>query len=219
VSYLGLGHVFVANMTGNVVFLGFALAGAKGFSVASSLVALAAFLLGAVIGGRMSLATGSRRHWLVTAAATQTVLAGAAAIATALGALGPVGDDRFWLIALLAVGTGIQNATIRKLGLPDITTTVLTLTLTGLAADSSLAGGSNPRLPRRAVAVALMLGGALAGAALMLHAGFTTALAVTAGVLVLITIGFAIVAGSTSAAGRPPDVAVIGESVAKSTTP
>ena len=39
-SYLVLGHVFVANMTGNVVFLAFALAGAPGFSILASLVAL-----------------------------------------------------------------------------------------------------------------------------------------------------------------------------------
>ena len=45
-SYLSLGHVFVANMTGNVVFLGFAIAGAGGLSVASSLIALAAYLAG-----------------------------------------------------------------------------------------------------------------------------------------------------------------------------
>jgi hypothetical protein len=51
VSYLALGHVFVANMTGNVVFLGFALAGADGLSVPASLVALAAFLCGAAAGG------------------------------------------------------------------------------------------------------------------------------------------------------------------------
>src|SRR5882762_5282392 len=53
VSYLKLGHVFVANMTGNVVFLGFAIAGAKEFSVAASLVAIAAFLVGALAGGRL----------------------------------------------------------------------------------------------------------------------------------------------------------------------
>lgn len=32
VSYLELGHVFVANMTGNVVFLGFTIAGAGGLA-------------------------------------------------------------------------------------------------------------------------------------------------------------------------------------------
>ena len=49
-SYLLLGHVFVANMTGNVVFLGFALAGAPGFSVVASLAALASFASGALLG-------------------------------------------------------------------------------------------------------------------------------------------------------------------------
>ncbi len=48
VSILSLGRVFVANMTGNVVFVGFALAGAKGFSLAASLFALGGFLLGAL---------------------------------------------------------------------------------------------------------------------------------------------------------------------------
>lgn len=53
-SYLTLGHVFVANMTGNVVFSGFAIAGAAGFSLAASLAALAAFGAGALLGGRIA---------------------------------------------------------------------------------------------------------------------------------------------------------------------
>src|SRR6266536_2335521 len=51
VSILALGRVFVANMTGNVVFIGFAAAGAPGFSLSASLSALAGFLLGALVGG------------------------------------------------------------------------------------------------------------------------------------------------------------------------
>ena len=54
VSYIALGHVFVANMTGNVVFLGFALAGASGLSAPASIAALGAFLVGAVAGGRIA---------------------------------------------------------------------------------------------------------------------------------------------------------------------
>ena len=53
-SYLSLGHVFVANMTGNVVFLGFGLAGVGGISLVASLVAILAFALGAAAGGRWS---------------------------------------------------------------------------------------------------------------------------------------------------------------------
>ena len=51
-SYLSLGHVFVANMTGNVVFLGLALSGVGAISIAASLLAVIAFALGAAAGGR-----------------------------------------------------------------------------------------------------------------------------------------------------------------------
>ncbi|MFF7633211.1 DUF1275 family protein [Kitasatospora sp. NPDC008050] len=73
------------------------------------------------------------------------------------------------MIALLAVAMGLRNGTVRKLGVPDLTTTVLTLTLTGIAADSSLAGGANPRLGGRLYAVLAMLAGAAPGAALVIH--------------------------------------------------
>jgi uncharacterized membrane protein YoaK (UPF0700 family) len=140
-------------------------------------------------GGRPDL-SDQRRRWLTTAAATQTALAAAAAIATAAGALGPSGQARFGLIALLGVAMGVQTATARKLAIPDLTTTVLTQTLTGLAADSSPASGDNPRMARRVTAVAAMLAGALAGGLLMVHAGLTATLAVTAGLFAAITIGF-----------------------------
>jgi hypothetical protein len=49
----------------------------------------------------------------------------------------------------LAAALGIQNSTVRHLGAPDLTTTVLTLTLTGLIADSALAGGPGAKPHRR----------------------------------------------------------------------
>lgn len=192
ICYLGMGHVLVANMTGNIVFLGFALAGAKGFSIASFVVALGAFLVGAALGGRLGVALDAdRRRWLTTASGIQAALAAVAAISVATGVLGPTGDARFAVIALLGAGTGIQNATVRRLAIPDLTTTVLTMTLTGLAADSSVAGGAHPRQSRRIVSVAAMLGGAVAGGVLMVHAGFTTTMVVLAGVLAAFTVGFA----------------------------
>src|SRR2546425_10825210 len=68
VSFLGLGRVFTANMTGNVVLLGFAVAGAPGLSIPRSAVSLIAFLVGAGAGGHIghSMAGGSRRRWLLT---------------------------------------------------------------------------------------------------------------------------------------------------------
>ena len=60
VSYRALGHGFVANRTGNVVFLGFAVAGGRGLLAVASLIALGAFVLGAMGGGRI--AARSSRH-------------------------------------------------------------------------------------------------------------------------------------------------------------
>ena len=77
------------------------------------------------------------------------------------------GDGRFATIAILAAALGVQNTTVRHLGAPDLTTTVLTLTLTGLAADSVLAGGPGARPHRRLGSVAAMLAGAAAGAGLL----------------------------------------------------
>jgi hypothetical protein len=68
-SYLVLGHVFVANMTGNVVFLGFALAGVPGFSVLASLAAVASFALGALLGGKLGSRYSDHRGRLHSSAA------------------------------------------------------------------------------------------------------------------------------------------------------
>jgi len=61
-SYLALGHVFTANMTGNTVLLAFASAGANGPSVLRSGAALAAFALGASVAGRIAARADAYRH-------------------------------------------------------------------------------------------------------------------------------------------------------------
>jgi uncharacterized membrane protein YoaK (UPF0700 family) len=170
-SYLVLGHVFVANMTGNVVFLGFALVGAPGFSIAASLAALASFAAGAVAGGRIAARHHQHRGRLhSTAAAVQAVLLAGSVVLAALAGTPVNGIYRYALIVLLGASMGIQNAAARKIAVPDLTTTVLTLTITGIAADGALAGGPGSKSGRRLVAVATMLAGALIGAALVLHA-------------------------------------------------
>jgi uncharacterized membrane protein YoaK (UPF0700 family) len=178
VSYLKLGHVFVANMTGNVVFLGFAVAGAQDFSVSASLAAIGAFLVGALAGGRLgSSMTEHRSRFFAIAILVKLGLVGAAFIV----AIAMVDGDlvRYGLIVLLALAMGLQNAAARFLAVPDLTTTVLTLTLTGLAADSTPAGGNNPRAGRRLLAVGAMFLGAAAGAFLVFHFGVGAVLAVT----------------------------------------
>jgi uncharacterized membrane protein YoaK (UPF0700 family) len=184
VSYLALGHVFVANMTGNVVFLGFALAGAGGLSVSASLVALAAFLCGAGAGGRIGARFGDRRFAHLRAANSVTVvlLAAATVLAAIIGQ--PLSSwQRYALVGAIALAMGVQNAMARSLAVPDLTTTVLTQTLTGVAADSSAKTGSAGHVGRRLIAVCAMIGGALIGALLVIHVDITLPLAVAAALL------------------------------------
>jgi uncharacterized membrane protein YoaK (UPF0700 family) len=170
-SFLGLGRIFTANMTGNVVLLGFSLGGAPGFSSPALVTSLGAFLIGAVAGGRMAVHLGRRRSlWLRVAFGLEVALVGAAALLAIGLHIDPSGPRLYAVIAVLGVAMGIRNATVRKLAFPDLTTTVLTLTLTGFAADSPPAGSPAVRPLRRIAAVVAMLLGALAGASLIDHA-------------------------------------------------
>ena len=178
-SYLSLGHVFVANMTGNVVFLGFALAGASGFSIGLSLVALGAFLVGGLAGGRLAVRLSERRLQLLRTSTALQFLPVAAAVTIAAVAGDPLGRaSQYVVVAALAMAMGLQNAAVRRLGVPELTTTVLTMTLTDLAAGS--------RIGRRLTAVLAMFVGALIGALLTIHVGTVASLAAVAGLLVVI---------------------------------
>ncbi|MEV0173244.1 YoaK family protein [Streptomyces sp. NPDC050803] len=187
VSYLELGHVFVANMTGNVVFLGFALAGDESLSALASVVAMGSFLVGALAGGRLGTRFAADRGQLLgSATAVQTVLVAVTVVAAAVSDGRVTPGVQYTLIVLLGLAMGLQNAVARRLGVPDLTTTVLTLTLTGLAADSTPAGGEAPRPGRRVLSVLAMFLGALVGALLVLHGHLVLALGLTA-VLLAVT--------------------------------
>jgi len=172
ISYIALGHVFTANMTGNIVFLGFASAGVPGLSALRSLTALTAFLLGALIGGRLAttLAPLSNNRWKMTAFGAEAAFLLGATLASIGYVSAPSDSTRLYAVIILtALAMGLRNATVRKIAQPDLTTTVLTLTITGLAADSSFAGGSNPRWQRRVMSIVLMFAGAAVGALLLRH--------------------------------------------------
>jgi uncharacterized membrane protein YoaK (UPF0700 family) len=177
VSFLGLGHVFTANMTGNVVFVGFALGGAPDLSVLRSVVALVAFMIGG-LGGGLIVRAESRTMpaRLLSAIAAESALLSAAIVASA--GLLPFSAPAWQLLVIVstAIAMGIRNAVVRGMAIPDMTTTVLTLTVTGLAADSPLAGGAAPRRLRRYLSVMMMLLGALAGAVLLRSFGVRGAL-------------------------------------------
>jgi uncharacterized membrane protein YoaK (UPF0700 family) len=120
VSILSLGRVFVANMTGNVVFVGFALAGAPGFSLGASLSALAGFLVGAGAGGRLAIRFRSHRGRLLLVGSIVEVACVAAGLMIVAGRPAHLpGGVQDGAAAVVAVALGTQNAVVRALAVPD----------------------------------------------------------------------------------------------------
>ena len=197
-SYLQLGHVFVANMTGNIVFIGFALAGATSLSLPNSAVAIAFFLLGALAAGRLARRL-ERGHLalfrIMTAAQCVGVL-----MAIGTGLAFPPSDAvaAYAVVGLLAAAMGVQSATTSRLAIPGFNSTVvLTTMLSTLAAESRLAGGSGAHNARRVLAIASMFGGGLVGAALTLRTVWLAPLVVAA-----LLLGVACVAAGGEASQR-----------------
>jgi uncharacterized membrane protein YoaK (UPF0700 family) len=174
VSVLGLGRVFVANMTGNVVFLGFAVAGVPG-----------------VAGGALASARAHRRGHLLRDVALVEVVLLLVGVGLLAGVSGTPGSGLASAVAApAAVALGLQNSAVRRLAVPDLTTTVLTMTLTGIAADVRSSG--RPVMTRRVLAVVTMFVGALAGALLVLHVGLVWALLPAPVLLALVVVVLAV---------------------------
>jgi uncharacterized membrane protein YoaK (UPF0700 family) len=189
-SYLGLGHVFTANMTGNVVLLGFGIAGTAGLPVISPIVSMVSFVIGAGLGG--FLGTRIERLHPVHLGVALVIEVLLVAAAGALAAILPIHANRLSgdvIVALLAFAMGVRNATVRRVAVPDLTTTVLTMTLTGLAADSRLVGNSGAGTLRRVAAVSAMLVGAVAGA-LLVRSSLTLPLAAAAALALVTAVGY-----------------------------
>jgi len=200
VSYLKLGHVFVANMTGNVVFIGFALAGAGGLSAPASLAALGAFLLGAVLGGRVGAMIPSHRGRMLRGGGVlQSGLFLVALVVSLVASESLGGGARYALLVPLALGMGVQNAVAQRLAVPELTTTVLTRTLTGIASEATLAGGHGAQAGRRAIAVGAMLLGAVIGALLALQVSVAAALSVACAIVVAVTLTVHALSGGEAA--------------------
>lgn len=179
VGYIGLDKVFTGNMTGNVVILGMALVGAPDLPVLGPALALVGFMVGAAIAGRV-LRHGTRTwhgRTTVVFGAVAAIMFGLAAIVFAVGdePSQPVGIT---VTTLAALAMGLQAATARVIAVKDVTTVVVTSTITGLAADSVFGSGKGGGSARRAAAVVVILAGAAAGAALLkLHLGWGFVLA------------------------------------------
>lgn len=169
-TFLGLGHVFAETMNGNIVLLAFTV-GTRGVPGLTSLlpgdlwpyvVALVCFAAGAATGGRLVRREGETGRRIGFAA--DAGLIGTAAAVVALTHPGPAGHARYLVIGILAMAMGIQNILIRRWGIPDLATNVMTKTMAFLVADSTLGGGNNPHAARRGVSIVIFAVGATVGA-------------------------------------------------------
>ncbi|MFJ4845040.1 MULTISPECIES: YoaK family protein [unclassified Streptomyces] len=180
VSIIGLGHVFVANMTGNLVFVSLGMAGVSGFSPVTSVVALGGFVAGILICratvGRLEPPTALVR----AGAGCEAVLLGTAA------GLSAVGVPHDALVAICAVALGMQNAMAGRLKVGGLTTSVMTRTLVALVSDAGAPRHPRPLAVRQALSVVALIAGAAIGALVVLHVSAAAAIAAAAGCALLV---------------------------------
>ncbi len=190
-TVLGLGRVFVANMTGNVVFVGLAVSRVPGFSPTLTATSLVGFVAGAFLGGAVIRRRPVTRVALLrTTCSTQAVLVAAAAGVCAAHPHHPPRSAEIAAIALLAVAMGIQNAATRHLAVTGLVTNVLTSTLTSIAAEHRHL--SDLDAVRQVASVLALLLGALLGAELVKHFDIELSLVIVVGLLVVVAVSCAV---------------------------
>lgn len=167
ISVLVLGHVFVANMTGNVIFLGFWFVPHSGVDLTAAAVAFTSFMIGTIIGGRFARHLDHDvRRWLTVALGAEVAALLALAVLAGTGVLDYHGAGRLILIVGLATIFGAQSVSARQFGIQELSTTVLTATIVGIGYNSRLAGGTGEGEKLRFAVVLTMCGGAVVGATL-----------------------------------------------------
>jgi uncharacterized membrane protein YoaK (UPF0700 family) len=165
-SILRIDHVFVANVTGNVIFIGLALVGAHGFSFTASFLVLTSFFVGATTSARILLRRTTHRGLIVHAACV-VQLSDLVIVTVVFGITGhPDAALRFALLVVLALGMGAKNALARAVNVPGLTSAVVTTTLTGLASDAALGSWRSAGFSMRIIAPLALLLGAIVGGAL-----------------------------------------------------
>jgi len=187
VSILALNHVFVAAMTGNVVFIGLGISGASGFSVRAPAWALGAFVLGALIGGQICRRSGAHRGWaLRNITVFKTVLAVPVTVLVLVTGEHLTYGVRTVVTVLLAGSMGGQLALIRYLKVADLLTAVLTLTITGALTERGR-NRYDPAVLRRGLAVLAFTTGVIAGG--LLARLVSVGAALTLGLCIILAVG------------------------------
>ncbi|MGV0790598.1 YoaK family protein [Mycolicibacterium sp. XJ1819] len=181
VSFVGLGFVFTAMMTGNLLFIGFGMVHTtQEVSMAGSSVALLAFMAGAAAGNRVNSELVGRLagRWLAPAVCGEALVILAAALAAVGVASRPdhLSARHLVVIAVLATAMGWRNATIRRVAMPDMLTTLVTGSLTAVL----MGPFRGPVLWRAASVVAIVVGAVIG--TLLLWLNPTAALLAVAGI-------------------------------------
>src|SRR5262249_8438096 len=141
ISFLGLGNVFTANMTGNTILLGIAVGRGDLAAALRSALALAGFCVGATAGALIVMRDDRAVLWpssITRALAVELAVRGALALGWRWGgALGLAAQRATgFLIVLSAFAMGVQSATVRRFGVSAVTSTAVTGTLAGVMADT-----------------------------------------------------------------------------------
>ena len=173
ISYLALGKIFTAFMTGNFVFLGLLVAGSGTQSLISVVVSIALFAAGVYLAARIVGPSRGSGVWprRATVALGFTAVAQACFLAVWVAAGGqPLGGVVAVLIALWALAMGIQTGTVFSLGLPGVFTTAATATLTVLMSDVAHPRSSAAEKRRLAGVLVSLFVGATVGALLLSYA-------------------------------------------------
>ncbi|GGO80549.1 YoaK family protein [Nonomuraea cavernae] len=179
ITYTALGQVFAGNMTGNLLIMGFAAGGVSQLSVVATLISLVSFVVGAALGGQLTARVGDVGRRLRIAFPAESALHVIAAVA-AFQLPVKTAAGQYALIVILAVTMGARNTVVRRLKIADINTTVITGTLTNLAADSPFGTGASTRSGRRAGQIGALVVGAFAGTVCLLKLGLPWALTIMA---------------------------------------
>lgn len=196
ISFLALGQVFAAMMTGNVLFLGFGIAGATGSSVTPPLIAVGAFVVGGGVGGFLASRNRERPgQGLASGLALEVALLAIGAAFAAAVTVREGETEALILISIIALAMGARNTIIRRIGVPELPTIVLSVAVASFEAGTSVTGASPEHLVPRLAAVAAMLLGAVCGA-LLLEIDLAVALAVAAGLSAITAVAYVL-------AGRP----------------
>ena len=171
VSFLALGRVFTANMTGNLVLLGIAIGQGQLAGSVRSVIALAGFVVGVTIGVRLTAGTDGPAVWPVSV--TLALLVELGLLAAFLAGWEVAGDHPAALtldalVALSAGAMGMQAAGARRLQVSGVTTVFVTGMLTSLIADLATVGPGRSHWRLWATSLICLVIGAGAGAALFI---------------------------------------------------